>query len=112
MNELLRYRHCSACDRSQSLRRDACTHCGSTALTDRTSCGRGLVHSVTVVTRAPSDDFRALLPYTLVLVDLVEGTRRMGHGSPGLRIGDAVEATFFTHGDRPLLRFVSCPESR
>ena len=48
--------------------------------------------SVTVVTRAPSDSVRALAPYTLLLVDLDEGTRVMAHGTPGLAIGDRVSA--------------------
>lgn len=69
------------------------------------AAGRGTVYAVTVVTRAPSDEFRSLAPYTLVLVDLEEGSRVMAHGVPGLAIGDKVSACGFVHAGKPLIRF-------
>jgi uncharacterized OB-fold protein len=102
---VIRYQACLACGAAQTLPRYACRRCGAPRLEWRDSKGRGTVHSVSVVMRAPSDDFRALAPYTLVLVDLDEKPRVMAHAQPGVAIGDRVEATFFKHGDRSLVRF-------
>lgn len=102
---VLRYQRCTACGRAASLAREACPHCGARALAWHGARGTGRVHAVTVVTRAPSDAFRALVPYTLVLVDLDEGARVMAHGTPGLAIGDAVRARFFQPAGQPLPRF-------
>ena len=63
------------------------------------------MHALTVVTRAPAEEFRALAPYTLVLVTLDEGPRVMGHGAPGLTIGQVVQAGGFAHAGRQLIRF-------
>jgi uncharacterized OB-fold protein len=101
----VRYQACLACGATQTLPRYACRRCGSDRLEWRDSKGRGTVYAATVVTRAPSDDFRALAPYTLVLVDLDEKTRLMAHAQAGVAIGDRVVATFFKHGDRTLVRF-------
>lgn len=102
----LRYQQCTACGSPQTLARYACRQCGSDQLDWLTSVGTGRVYACTVVTRAPSDEFRALAPYTLVLVDLAEGFRLMAHASPGVAIGDAVAAEFFEHLGRQLIRFV------
>jgi uncharacterized OB-fold protein len=101
----LRYQACADCGTSQALGRYACRKCGSTRLEWRLSAGCGTVFATTVVARAPSDEFRALAPYTLVLVDLDEGARLMAHAEPGVVIGDRVEAGFFSHGGRTLVRF-------
>jgi uncharacterized OB-fold protein len=45
------------------------------------------------------------VPYTLVLVDLDEGARLMGHADPGVAIGARVSAGFFEHDGRRLVRF-------
>jgi uncharacterized OB-fold protein len=63
------------------------------------------VYSRTEVTRAPSQAWRALVPYTIVIVELDEGPRLMGHAESGLAIGDRVEAGFFEFEGRTLLRF-------
>jgi uncharacterized OB-fold protein len=102
---VLRYQQCTACSRAQTFAHDACQFCGAEALVWLTSTGRGHVHAVTVVGRAPSDAFRSLAPYTLVVVTLEEGARLMGHATPGVQIGDAVTATFFKHLDQTLVRF-------
>lgn len=104
--DLLAYQRCRSCGQAQSLLRYACAACGSPQLDWHRSGGRGTVHAVTVVNRAPSDAFRGLVPYTLVLVDLAEGPRRMGHAAAGVAIGDAVQATTFEHAGQALLRFV------
>ena len=102
---VIRYQACLACGAAQTLPRYACRRCGHTRLEWRDSKGGGTVHAVSVVMRAPSDEFRALAPYTLVLVDLDERARVMAHAQPGVAIGDRVAATYFTHGDRTLVRF-------
>ncbi len=101
----LRYQRCTACNQSQSLARYACTHCGSDRLKWETAVGTARLYAVTVVSRAPSDAFRALAPYTLVIAELDEGPRLMAHGTVGAKIGDRVAAHFFEHDGRTLVRF-------
>jgi len=69
------------------------------------SQGRGRVYALTRVERAPTDEFRALAPYVILLVDLDEGYRMMAHGAPDLAIGDRVVVRFFEHQGRSLPRF-------
>ena len=101
----LRFQRCSACGTAQTLARYACAHCGCEDLAWETSSGEATVHAVTVVSRAPSDAFRALAPYTLVIAQLEEGPRLMAHAEPGVQIGDRVSAGFFAHEGRTLVRF-------
>ena len=101
----IRYQACIACGAAQTLARYACRACGSAQLEWRTAGGSGRVYSMTSVARAPSDEFRALAPYTLAIVELQEGPRLMGHASPDVRIGDPVVAHVFEFGDRRLIRF-------
>ncbi|NLD68122.1 MAG: DNA-binding protein [Limnobacter sp.] len=102
---ILRYQRCTACGGAQTLVRYACRHCGHEGLSWSDAGGSATVRAVTVVTRAPSNEFRPLAPYTLVLVELDEGPRLMGHAAPGVRIGDRVRAGFFEHLGRRLIRF-------
>ena len=104
---LVRYQRCTACGTAQRLARYACTACGSRELHWHDGSGLGTVFAVSRVHRAPTDEFKALAPYDLVLVDLNEGARVMGHAAAGLAIGDAVRAEVFRVGERDLLRFVS-----
>jgi uncharacterized OB-fold protein len=46
-----------------------------------------------------------MAPYTLVLVDLQEGARLMGHGQADLAIGDEVIASFEELGTRGIVFF-------
>jgi len=101
----IRYQHCSACSAAQTLARYACRACGSTELQWRTARGAGRVYSVTTVARAPSDEFRALAPYALAIVELDDGPRLMGYATLDARIGDRVIAGFFDFGERRLVRF-------
>ncbi len=64
-----------------------------------------MVHACTRIHRAPSDAFRALSPYHVVLVDLDEGFRAMGHGEAALVIGDRVCCTVRMLGHRVLPYF-------
>jgi len=103
----LRYQKCATCGAAQRLARYACTTCGATALNWVASSGRGVVFAATVVTRAPSDEFKALAPYGVVLVDLDEGARLMGHGPINAKIGQRVQGEVFELGRRKLIRFRS-----
>ena len=107
---VLRYQHCTACGGAQTLARYACQHCGERGALDwRDAAGAATVCAVTEVARAPSDEFRALAPYTLVLVQLDEGPRLMAHATAGVHIGDRVHAGFFDHQGRTLVRFAPAP---
>jgi len=101
----LRYQRCSTCAALQPYPRAFCLRCGATVMEWRAATGKGTVYALTRVERAPSDEFRALAPYVIVLVDLDEGYRMMAHSVPGLAIGDRVRVCFFEHGGRHLPRF-------
>jgi uncharacterized OB-fold protein len=101
----LRYQVCLACEAPQTLARYACRNCGSTRLEWHRAAGRGIVYAVTVVARAPSEEFRALAPYTIAIVELDEGPRVMGHAVAGATIGDRVVAEYVAFAGRNLVRF-------
>jgi uncharacterized OB-fold protein len=101
----LRYQICDGCRQPQFYPRPFCAKCGSDKLSWAASKGRGTVYAVTTVERAPTEDFRALQPYAIALVDLDEGFRMMAHADIGAKIGERVQATFFAHGERHLPRF-------
>ena len=101
----LRFQKCAECGAAQRLARYACSQCGSTKLDWRVSRGHGVVFASTVVNRAPSDEFKALAPYGIVMVDLDEGARLMGHGPTDARIGERVAGEVFELGPRRLVRF-------
>ncbi|WP_454733944.1 MULTISPECIES: Zn-ribbon domain-containing OB-fold protein [Cupriavidus] len=103
---IVRYQACADCGAWQPLQRHACRACGGTRLGWRDAAGTATIHSVTEVARAPTDAFRALAPYTLVLATLDEGPRVMAHAEPGVAIGERVRAGFLRHGERTLLRFL------
>ena len=103
----LRYQCCADCGAPPTHARSACRQCGGTRLVWRTAAGVGTVYAVTVIARAPSEEFRAIAPYTLAIVELDEGPRLMGHASPGIAIGDRVRAGYFTFGGHTLVRFAA-----
>lgn len=99
------FQACGSCGHVWYFRREFCPACGARGPRDLTSAGRGTVHAGTLVHRAPTDEFRALAPYRIVLVDIDEGFRMMGHGDPGLTIGERVRCRFRTLGERLLPHF-------
>ena len=101
----IRFQHCTTCGYAQTFAHDACQHCGAESLVWKTSSGRGRIYAATIVARAPSDAFRPLAPYTLVVVEMQEGARIMGHAVPGVQIDDPVVASFFIHQGQTLIRF-------
>lgn len=101
----IQIQRCQHCNAAITLARYACTECGSENLEWVVSAGTGTVYARTIVSRAPSDVYRPLAPYTLVIVQLDEGSRLMGHAAPGVEIGQRVKAGFFEHADMTLIRF-------
>jgi uncharacterized OB-fold protein len=99
------YQACGSCAHVWYFRRAFCPACGAAGPQPLASAGKGTVHADTLVHRAPTDEFRALAPYRLVLVDIDEGFRMMGHGECGLAIGDRVHCGFRPLGDRLLPYF-------
>lgn len=99
------FQSCASCGHAWYFRRAFCPECGANDPRDMPSAGLGIVHADTLVHRAPTDEFRALAPYRIVLVDLEEGFRMMGHGDPNLAIGDRVRCGFRPLGDRLLPYF-------
>ena len=104
-DEGIALQQCGDCESVWYFRRDFCPACGAGRLHERASQGHGTVHAVTLVHRAPSDEFRALAPYLVVLVEVDEGFRMMGHGEPGLAIGDRVRCGFRQSAGRVLPYF-------
>jgi uncharacterized OB-fold protein len=99
------YQVCARCSHVWYFHRSFCPACGADGPRVLPSAGRGKVHAGTLVHRAPTDEFRALAPYRIVLVDIDEGFRMMGHGESGLAIGDRVQCGFKPLGDRLLPYF-------
>lgn len=97
--------HCEDCGAVQRLARVGCTRCGSARLGWRAASRLGTVFAVTVVSRAPTEEFKPLAPYGLALVDLDDGARLMGHAPESLRIGQRVRASVYALGERRLVRF-------
>ena len=101
----LEFQRCRRCGLGQLCRRRLCANCASDELDWFEMAGRGCVWAATTVARAPDEGFRALVPYRLVLVDMDEGPRLMGHAAADAGIGDRVVATLFDHAGRRLLKF-------
>ncbi|WP_235938962.1 Zn-ribbon domain-containing OB-fold protein [Schauerella aestuarii] len=81
---------CADCGTWWALSPYACAHCGGVNLVPAKVNGRGVVRAHSDIARAPDDRWRALLPYTLVLVQLEEGPTVMGHLQGAAAMGDRV----------------------
>jgi uncharacterized protein len=99
------FQQCGGCQHIWYFQRGFCPACGHAAATGVASAGFGSVHASTLVQRAPSDEFRAITPYRIVLVDVAEGFRMMGHGDPSLAIGDRVRCSVRNIAGRSLPYF-------
>ncbi|WP_407521454.1 Zn-ribbon domain-containing OB-fold protein [Methylobacterium oryzisoli] len=95
----LAYQECHACGHRWTFARRFCPACGATGTETRAASGRGIVHALTTVARAPSEALRPHAPYTILLVDAAEGFRLMAHGEGDLAIGDPVTVRFAPFGD-------------
>lgn len=68
---------CDACGHHQHYARPFCTACRGRSLQMVRCTGRGLLHSFTVVHRAPFEDLPA--PYVVALIKLEEGPMLLSH---------------------------------
>lgn len=82
--------HCAGCGHVQLYQQAICRRCGSEALEHRAASGRGIVHSFSVVHRAPGPAFKQDTPYAVLLVELAEGPRMIS----SLVEGDAMAVEF------------------
>jgi uncharacterized OB-fold protein len=100
-------RKCSACGALHFMPRYLCPSCWSDKLEWVQSRGHGVVHSFTVIRRAPAPAFAALVPYVIALIELDEGPRMManvvGEGALEVHIGDSVDVTFEDRGDGAMI---------
>ena len=104
------FQQCGACHHTWYFRRAFCPACGKVAPVTLVSTGVGTVYASTLVHRAPTDDFRAAAPYCIVLADVTEGFRMMGHGDLSLAIGDRVLFRVRNIADRLLPYFEKEPQ--
>ncbi len=105
MSDAISYQRCPSCGHVWHFMRTFCPKCGAREPATSCASGNGVVHAVTIVERAPTQDMKALAPYTLVMVDADEGFRLMAHGNPGLAIGDRVSGSVVERAGRPIPYF-------
>ncbi len=108
-SEGIAYQACPACKAVWYFHRGFCPSCGNRNPQSRQAGGQGVVHAVTLVTRAPSEELRAHAPYAIALVDVDEGFRVMAHAEQGLVIGERVQCRFIQMAGRLLPRFEKLP---
>ncbi|ODT38279.1 MAG: hypothetical protein ABS55_01070 [Lautropia sp. SCN 70-15] len=96
-------RKCRACGEFHFMPRYLCPKCWSHDLDWVEATGKGVVHSFSIVRRAPAAAFGDRVPYVVALIDLEEGPRMManvvGEGALDTRIGDEVRVVFEDRGD-------------
>ena len=83
----------SACPACEAIWRECsllCPRCGALGAERLPARGDGVVAAVTRVMRPASSQF--VPPYSICLVDMVEGFRLMGHGAADIDVGAAVIA--------------------
>ena len=89
---------CEACGQFHFYPRATCPHCRSPRLAWHPASGNGEVYSYTVVHRAPSKGFEALVPYVIAVIALDEGphmmTRLVDVIPQDVRIGLKVQVQF------------------
>jgi uncharacterized OB-fold protein len=88
------YQRCRSCNAPWYFQRRFCPHCGTVDPMPLQASGRGVVYSAAAVHRAPTEAMRPYTPYTILLIDMEDGFRMMGHGTADLRIGEAVRAGY------------------
>jgi len=82
---------CGDCGKFHFYPRPACPHCQGTCLAWAEASGRGEVYSHSAVYRAPSEAFKADVPYVVAIVKTDEGphllSRVVGVAPEAVRIG-------------------------
>lgn len=109
--EGLHYQRCDGCGHAWYFSRDFCPACGQAAPRTLPADGAGTLYASTLVHRAPSGEFKPLLPYSIVLVDMREGFRVMGHAEAGLPLDSAVRCRMRVIAGRPLPFFAKDPDA-
>jgi uncharacterized OB-fold protein len=71
--QVLLFKWCNACARHYHPRRIICPQCSSTRLAWKPASGKGKVYSYSEVHRAPTKAFAKGAPYTVGLIETVEG---------------------------------------
>ena len=107
----LRYQCCDRCGHAWYFRRDFCPSCGTDRPRTLDAAGSGTLYAATLVHRAPSAEFKALLPYSIVLVDMREGFRVMGHAEPGLALDTPVRCEMRSIAGRATPFFAKDPDA-
>jgi uncharacterized OB-fold protein len=108
----LPYYRCDACDAAYARPQGFCPACGG-AVARQWSSGDGTVYSFTIQQRAGHPYFTDTVPYTIALVDFVEGFRTLADltvtdGQP--HIGQRVRVEFEdVTEDMTLAHFVAAP---
>ena len=91
---------CAACQAPVFYPRPVCPRCLGSHLEWRPASGRGVLHSFTIVHRAPAPELQGAVPYAVALVDLEEGVRLMATlqdvdpAPEALRIGMPLELVY------------------
>lgn len=95
-------KRCRSCDRAHWYPRAHCPYCHADDPVWEPSSGRGTIYTFTVIRQNNASAFRERIPYTLGLVDLVEGPRVFGtvYGDHAtLRVGAPVSVAFDQIGE-------------
>ena len=101
---------CADCGHVDFMPRHICPACWSDNRKWINAAGTGIIHSFSIVHRAPLPAFRDDCPYVVALIDLTEGARMMtnivGEDALKVAIGDAVEICFEDRGYIRLPQFM------
>ena len=89
---------CEACGEIFFFPNHFCPACLSDDLVWIESSGKGVVHTFTIISRPPSDEFAADVPYVVAIIELEEGPRMMsniiGIAPDQVRVGMPVKVVF------------------
>ena len=98
----LHFQQCLSCHSTWYFHRPFCAHCGAANPVTQAAGAQGIVYASTLVHRAPSEEFRAIVPYRVVLVDMQDGFRMMGHAELDLKLDEQVQCEIRSIAGRPL----------
>ena len=98
----LHFQQCLSCHSTWYFHRPFCAHCGAADPVTQAAGAQGIVYASTLVHRAPSDEFRVIVPYRVVLVDMQDGFRMMGHAELDLKLDEQVQCEIRSIAGHPL----------
>jgi uncharacterized OB-fold protein len=94
----LRFQRCTDCGTWRHIPRDMCAKCGSFNFEWARSSGKGKIFSWTVAEQPFLPQFKAIVPYVVVVVELEEGVRMVSWVTDikpdELKLGMPVEVVF------------------